>query len=85
MRLPDEYKGYSTLDLLDLWERMHAHETNGSEKEKAGVMNMFLREYNLMPVLWPLDETHKIHKQKAQERIAELKSRHIQTAALTQM
>lgn len=76
MRLPDEYKGYSTLDLLDLWDRMHTGETNGSEKEKAGVMNMFLREYDLMPVLWPLDETFELHKNSANQRIAELKTRH---------
>lgn len=78
MKLPDEYKGYSTLDLLDLWDRMHAHETNGSEKVKAGVMNMFLREYGLMPVLWPLDETFELHKKSAKQRISELKTRHSQ-------
>ncbi len=77
MNLPEEYMGYSTVDLLDLWDRVLAQTTNGSENEKAGVMNRFLNEYKLCPTSWPLeDEEFYIYKKRARMLIENLRSSH---------
>ena len=75
MNLPEEYMGYSTIELLDLWDRVLAQTTNGSENKKAGVMNRFLDEFKLCPTSWPPNKKEfKIYQKRAKMLIEKLKS-----------
>lgn len=45
--LPKEYKGYSTVRLLRIWEELQSPQGTGASKDEMRVMSEFLREYKL--------------------------------------
>jgi len=50
--LPENYKGYATDDLLDMWEQIANRDgiVPGTPREKIRTMNRFLREYEIASV-----------------------------------
>ena len=50
--LPENYKGYPTDDLLDIWDQIANRDgiVPGTPREKIRAMNRFLREYEIAPV-----------------------------------
>jgi hypothetical protein len=50
--LPENYKGYLTDDLLDIWDQIANRDgiVPGTPREKIRAMNRFLREYEIAPV-----------------------------------
>ncbi len=50
--LPGNYKGYSTDELLDMWDQIANRDgiVPGTPIEKIRAMNQFLREYEIAPV-----------------------------------
>ncbi len=58
MSLPLEYKGFSTLDLLNLWEKIGEGSAQDTDKNLVFTMHSFLKEYKLSPVSWPINEDH---------------------------
>ena len=75
--LPSLFKGHSTTELLDLWYRMHTHETDGSENAMAGIMNDFLMEYRLCPVSWRLGRDYEDDRARADRMVANLRGREL--------
>jgi len=51
-RLPENYKGYPTDELLDIWDQIANRDgiVPGTPREKIRAMNQFLREYEIAPV-----------------------------------
>ena len=50
--LPNEYRGYSTDELLDMLKQLRSSEgiPEGTPEDKISAMNFLLREYELTPV-----------------------------------
>ncbi len=50
--LPESYKGYSTDELLDMWDQIANRDGifPGTPRDKIRAMNQFLREYEIAPV-----------------------------------
>jgi len=50
--LPENYKGYPTDELLDIWDQIANRDgiVAGTPREKIRAMNRFLREYEIAPV-----------------------------------
>jgi hypothetical protein len=49
--LPETYKGFSTLDLLDVWARLCTPKgCPGTSREKLHAMGGLLQEFKLAPV-----------------------------------
>ncbi len=52
MRLPSTFKGCSTIELLEQWDRVTSGTADGSGNATAGIMNEFLTAYRLCPTSW---------------------------------
>jgi len=50
--LPKKFKGYSTTELLDMWEQIAKKDgiVPGTPKDKIRTMNHFLRQFEIAPV-----------------------------------
>jgi len=50
--LPENYKGYPTDELLDIWDQIANRDgiVPGTPRERIRAMNRFLREYEIAPV-----------------------------------
>jgi len=50
--LPKKFKGYSTIELLDMWEQIAKKDgiLPGTSKDKIRTMNHFLRQFEIAPV-----------------------------------
>lgn len=70
MSLPREYKGYSTRELLDIFERIPGRGAINEPDEKFAAMRSLMRVYRLAPVLWETQED----EDRAKNLIAELLS-----------
>jgi hypothetical protein len=74
--LPQNYKGYSTAELLKEWQDIPNNRYTGQpqtaeETKKILVMDDLLREYRLAPVNWGFikkDQGYRVHAGEAQEK-----------------
>lgn len=69
MSLPRTYKGYLTLELLDVFERIPGLRAAHESKEKVTAMRSLMREYRLAPVMWK----NQVDEDRAKALIARLR------------
>ncbi|MDR3357700.1 MAG: hypothetical protein LBN96_02345 [Desulfovibrio sp.] len=59
--LPQNYKGYSTAELLKVWRDIpgRKHTDQPTPRQKVSAMDGLLREHRLAPVYWGTGEEYK--------------------------
>lgn len=50
--LPEEYRGYPSADLMEMFGRMDCEEKMDEPEEKILAMNELLKEYRIAPIYW---------------------------------
>lgn len=74
MSLPLRFRGCSTAELLNQWEKVRSGAADGSGNATAWIMNDFLETYRLCPTSWSTLAWEE-DKERAELLIAELKER----------
>ena len=74
MSLPLVYKGFSTIELLNLWDKIGEGSAHGTDKNLVFIMHSFLKEFKISPISWPINEDHDKLRERANRLIAELRA-----------
>lgn len=65
--LPEQFEGYPTRELLDMWGGgLPLRISKGTPKKKIGAMSNLLRQYKLAPIFW--DDPERFERNREELR-----------------